>query len=219
MPFASPVRVTVRLTGLLVSEASLAVHDEQVLGFIGHMGIDSARLVKVSKYLSKHLRHQPHRLGLTLAEGGWVSVDALLSACAAHGFPVTPEELREVVAKNDKQRFAFDSTGQRIRANQGHSVKVDLQLQAAIPPSLLYHGTSARALKAIEAGGLRKMTRHHVHLSEEVETARRVGARHGRPVVFAVDAAAMVDAGHVFHLSANQVWLVECVPTAFLTRT
>lgn len=198
--------------------ASLATYDDQVLGLTAWRGMDRARLVKVSKYLSKYLRHQPQRLALTLAEGGWVPVDALLSASTAQGFHITLEELQEVVAKNDKQRFAFDPTGQQIRANQGHSVKVNLQLQAATPPPLLYHGTGERTVKKIEAGGLRKMARHHVHLSEEVETARRVGARHGRPVVFVVDAAAMVRAGHTFYLSANRVWLVEHVPAAFLTK-
>jgi len=180
--------------------------------------MDKARLVKVSKYLSKHLRHQPERLGLTLAEGGWVRVDALLSACAAHSFPITVAELQEVVARNDKQRFSFDLTGQQIRTNQGHSVDVDLQLEAAVPPDLLFHGTGERAVKLIEASGLLRMGRHHVHLSEDVETARRVGARRGKPVVFAVDAARMSRAGHVFHLSANGVWLVELVPAAFLSK-
>lgn len=180
--------------------------------------MNSTRLIKISKYLSKHLRHQPQRLGLTLADGGWVRVDALLSACAAHNFPITLAELEEVVAHNDKRRFSFDPTRQRIRANQGHSVDVDLQLETAIPPMRLFHGTGERAVKSIETGGLQKMARHRVHLSTDVETARRVGARHGRPVVFVVDAAAMVDAGHVFCLSANGVWLVESVPTEFLRR-
>lgn len=180
--------------------------------------MDKARLVKVSKYLSKHLRHQPERLGLTLAEGGWVRVDALLSACAEHDFPVTFAELQEVVAENDKQRFSFDPDGQRIRANQGHSVDVDLRLEAAVPPALLYHGTGGSAVKSIEANGLLRMGRHHVHLSEDVETARKVGTRHGKPVVFAVDTAEMSRTGHVFYLSANGVWLVEFVPTAFLNK-
>lgn len=183
-------------------------------------GVDmnNTRLVKVSKYLSKHLRHQPQRLGLTLADGGWVQVDALLSACTTHNFPITLAELQEVVAHNDKRRFSFDATRQRIRANQGHSIDVDLQLETAIPPSLLYHGTGERAVKSIEAGGLQKMARHHVHLSRDVETARRVGARRGRPVVFIVDAAGMVEARHVFYLSANGVWLVGRVPTEFLKK-
>src|SRR3954470_1682346 len=103
--------------------------------------MDSQQTVKISKYLSKHLRHQPERLGLQLEEGGWVSVDALLAACARHHFPISRAQLDEVVATNDKQRFAFDDTGTRLRANQGHSVDVDLQLEPLAPPALLYHGT------------------------------------------------------------------------------
>src|SRR5437870_13551779 len=90
--------------------------------------MDDARLVKISKYLSKHLRHEPERLGLTLAPGGWVPVDELLAACARRNFPITRSQLDEVVARNNKQRFSFDPTGTLIRANQGHSVEVDLQL-------------------------------------------------------------------------------------------
>ena len=178
--------------------------------------MDDDRLVKISKYLSKHLRHRPERLDLELAPGGWVEVDLLLASCAAHNFSITRAELEEVVAGNDKQRFSFDETGRRIRANQGHSVGVDLRLEAASPPPVLYHGTSERAVKLIEAAGLRKMARHHVHLSKDAETAKKVGARHGRPVVFAVDAAGMVEAGHEFYVSANGVWLVESVPPQYL---
>lgn len=174
------------------------------------------RLVKISKYLSKHLRHRPERLGLRLAPGGWVAVDDLLSSCAAHDFPLTRAELEEVVARNDKRRFSFDESGERIRANQGHSVEVDLQLRAAEPPPVLYHGTGERAAPLIGEAGIRKMGRHHVHLSPDRETARTVGARRGRPVVFAVDAAAMSAAGHEFYVSANGVWLVEAVPPQYL---
>lgn len=181
--------------------------------------LDKDRLVRVSKYLSRHLRHEPERLGLRLAPGGWVGVGELLAACARRGFPLTREELDEVVARNDKRRFSFDETGERVRANQGHSVEVDLQLEARTPPPVLYHGTAERAVGDIlAAGGLRKMRRHHVHLSADAETARRVGARHGRPVVFAVDAARMAAAGHDFYVSANGVWLTDCVPAEHLTR-
>lgn len=178
--------------------------------------MNDARMVKASKYLSKHLRHQPERLGLRLASGGWVSVDELLAACARHNFPLTREELEEVVARNDKQRFSFDETRRLIRANQGHSVEVNLELEPKEPPTLLYHGTGERSLELILMNGLRKMSRHHVHLSSDVETARRVGARHGRPVVLAVDAAAMQAAGFEFYVSANGVWLVETVPHEYL---
>ncbi|MEU5899848.1 MULTISPECIES: RNA 2'-phosphotransferase [Streptomyces] len=175
---------------------------------------DEQRTVKVSKYLSRHLRHSPERIGLTLDANGWVEIDALLAAAAAHRFPVTRAELDHVVAVNDKQRFAVE--GGRIRASQGHSVEVDLDLPPAAPPAYLYHGTVAAHLAAIRAEGLRPMNRHAVHLSPDRETATRVGARRGRPVVLSVDAGAMHRAGHVFQVSANGVWLTAAVPPGFL---
>jgi len=178
--------------------------------------MNNSRLVKISKYLSKHLRHQPERIGLKLAPGGWVAVDELIAACSKHLFPITRADLNEVVASNDKQRFSFDSTGTLIRANQGHSVEVDLQLEPTIPPDVLYHGTGDGAVESISRTGLRKMSRHHVHLSKDLGTARTVGARHGRPVVFAVDAAAMYKAGYKFYCSDNGVWLVDGVPPEYL---
>ncbi|MEM8640277.1 MAG: RNA 2'-phosphotransferase [Cyanobacteria bacterium P01_G01_bin.54] len=179
--------------------------------------MDTKRLTKISKYLSKHLRHTPERLGLTLAPGGWVDVEELLAACAAQQFALQREELEQVVATNDKQRFAFDATRMRIRANQGHSTTVDLLLDPQTPPDVLYHGTGEQSVCAILAAGLLKMARHHVHLSADVETARKVGSRHGRPVIFAVDTAAMVQAGVVFYRSQNGVWLVDQVLPQYLT--
>lgn len=175
-------------------------------------------LVRISKFLSKHLRHEPEALGLTLGPGGWVEVEDLLAGCARHGMRITRAELDEVVANNSKQRFSFDETGTRIRANQGHSVEVDLELQPQEPPAVLYHGTGHRTADAIEKDGLLKMKRHHVHLSGDVPTARAVGARHGKPVIFAVDAARMHAEGHVFYRSDNGVWLVDQVPPGFLSR-
>ncbi|WP_030806177.1 RNA 2'-phosphotransferase [Streptomyces sp. NRRL F-2799] len=176
--------------------------------------MDDRRTVKVSKYLSRHLRHQPERIGLTLDPAGWVEIDVLLAAAAAHGFPISRAELDHVVAVNDKRRFAVE--GGRIRASQGHSVEVALGLPPATPPPYLYHGTVARSLDAIRAEGLRPMNRHHVHLSADRETATRVGARRGRPAVLAVDAGAMHRDGHVFHVSANGVWLTDAVPPRYL---
>jgi putative RNA 2'-phosphotransferase len=176
--------------------------------------MDERRTVKVSKYLSKHLRHQPERIGLTLDEGGWVEIGTLLAAAAAHGFPITRNELDHVVAANDKRRFAIE--GSRIRASQGHSVDVDLGLPPATPPAYLYHGTVAAALDSIRAEGLRPMSRHDVHLSPDRETATRVGARRGRPIVLSVDAGAMHRDGHTFRVSANGVWLTEAVPPRYL---
>ena len=174
------------------------------------------RLVKISKYLSKHLRHAPEQIGLTLEEDGWVKVSDLLAACAANRLPITPEQLEEVVTQNSKQRFSFDDTRTRIRANQGHSVEIDLQLEPERPPPVLYHGTGQQSVEAILREGLTKRNRHHVHLSRDTDTATAVGARHGRPVVLTVDAEAMHNAGHVFYCSANGVWLVEEVPPIFL---
>ncbi|GGT24826.1 putative RNA 2'-phosphotransferase [Streptomyces atratus] len=181
----------------------------------GHSdGMDDRRTIKVSKYLSKHLRHQPERIGITLDANGWVTIDELLRATARNNFPITRAELEHVVAVNDKQRFAVEDG--RIRASQGHTVPVDLALPPAEPPAYLYHGTVGRVLDAIRSEGLRPMARTHVHLSPDRETATRVGARRGRPVVLSVDAAAMHRAGHTFYVSANGVWLTAAVPPAFL---
>ncbi|MDN3266496.1 RNA 2'-phosphotransferase [Streptomyces sp. MA15] len=179
--------------------------------------MDERRIVRVSKYLAKHLRHQPGRIGLTPDAAGWVEIDALIDAAAEHGFPLTREELDHVVAAHDKRRFAVEDT--RIRASQGHTIPVDLRLPPAVPPAWLYHGTVARNLEAIRAEGLRPMNRHAVHLSADRETATRVGARRGRPVVLPVDAGAMHRDGRVFHVSANGVWLTEAVPTRYLRFT
>ncbi|GAA3644192.1 RNA 2'-phosphotransferase [Nonomuraea antimicrobica] len=171
-------------------------------------------MTRISKYLARHLRHDPQRIGLALDPGGWVEVEELLRAAAEHGFPITADELREVVASNDKRRYALEDG--RIRASQGHSVPVDLGLPAAEPPEVLYHGTVGRFLAAIRSEGLRAMNRHHVHLSADRQTATRVGARRGAPVVLVVAAGAMRADGHTFRLSANGVWLVDHVPPAYL---
>ena len=180
--------------------------------------MDQKRLVKVSKYLSKHLRHQPERLGIALEPGGWVAVDTLLRACAEHGFALTRDELAEVVERNDKRRFSFDDSGARIRANQGHSVDVDLGLEPAAPPEKLFHGTGAASVDAILREGLHRRGRHHVHLSPDVATATRVGGRHGRPVVLEVAAARMAAEGHEFFVTDNGVWLTLEVPAPYLSR-
>ena len=180
--------------------------------------MDEKRIVKISRYLSKHLRHRPERLGLRLEPGGWVGVDELLEACARHRFPISHEELREVVERNDKRRFAFDPSGTRIRAQQGHSVPVDLELETLDPPPVLYHGTNEAVLPAILREGLNPMGRHHVHLSPDPETAERVGARRGRPAILEVDSGRMGHEGHAFYRSGNGVWLVDAVPPRYLRR-
>ncbi|RKT82360.1 putative RNA 2'-phosphotransferase [Saccharopolyspora antimicrobica] len=176
--------------------------------------MDEQRLVRISKYLAKHLRHQPERIGVELDANGWVDVEVLLAAAAAHRFPISRAELAEVVASNDKQRYVID--GDRIRASQGHSVPVDLDLPVSEPPAFLFHGTVGRNLAAIRQEGLRPMGRQHVHLSTDRETAQRVGARRGRPVVLAIRAGAMHEAGHEFRVSANGVWLTAHVAPSFI---
>lgn len=178
----------------------------------------SNRMVNISKYLAKHLRHAPEALGLTLDPGGWVGVDELLAACAKAGFPISYDELVECVESSDKKRYAFDDTEDRIRANQGHSVDVDLQLEETEPPEVLYHGTVDRFLDAIQAEGLNKGKRHHVHLSIDMETARKVGSRRGKPVILKVDAQRMHQDGHKFFVSANGVWLTDWVPPGYLEK-
>ena len=178
--------------------------------------MDDRRRTRVSKYISKHLRHAPEAIGLTLGDGGWVPVAALLAASAKHGFPISPDELRHVVSHCDKQRFAIDEAKQLIRANQGHSVEVELDLEPLSPPAVLYHGTATRFREPILASGLLKMSRHHVHLSAEIATAVSVGKRHGSPTVFAVDTMSMSSNGFVFFRAANGVWLTDHVPAKYL---
>ncbi|MBA0052746.1 RNA 2'-phosphotransferase [Streptomyces sp. AJS327] len=176
--------------------------------------MNDQRTVRISRFLSRHLRHQPERLGLHLDPAGWVAVDHLIAAATEHGFRFSREELEHVVASNDKRRFTL--SGEHIRANQGHSVPVELNLPPREPPEWLYHGTVPRALEAIRAEGLRPMNRHAVHLSPDRETARQVGARRGRPVVLSVHAGRMSRGGHTFQRSTNGVWLTEAVPPRFL---
>ncbi|WP_031523930.1 RNA 2'-phosphotransferase [Streptomyces sp. NRRL F-5123] len=174
--------------------------------------MDEKRTVKASKFLARVLRHEPGLIGVTLDEGGWVDVDVLLAACAAHGRRLSRAELEHVVETNNKKRYAISEDGRRIRASQGHSVSVDLGLAPAVPPDVLYHGTATVTVPIVLREGLRPMSRQDVHLSADLETAVRVGSRHGRPAVLAVDAAGLAAAGHVFRLSANGVWLSGPVP-------
>lgn len=176
------------------------------------------RLTTVSKYLAKYLRHAPADLGLTPRPGGWVGIDDLLAAAREHGFPIGYDELVECVETNDKRRFAFDASGESIRANQGHSIEVDLQLEEREPPETLFHGTVERFLASILEQGLARGKRHHVHLSGDVETARKVGSRRGRPIVLVVAAGRMRRDGRAFFLSANGVWLTDSVPPEYLSR-
>ena len=177
-------------------------------------------LKAVSKYLALILRHRPEAAGLRLDAQGWAEVEAVLEAVRRRFGGFSRGDLEELVRSNDKQRFAFDETGTRIRANQGHSVEVELGLEPAAPPERLYHGTIARFLPSILEGGLVRGKRHHVHLSADQETARQVGGRRaGETVILEVRAGEMAAAGHIFYRSLNGVWLTETVPPRWLEPT
>lgn len=179
--------------------------------------IEKNRATSISKYLSLVLRHNPDAAGVTLDAEGWVDVEDLLAGAARHGHSLTRAELEEVVQKSDKQRFALSVDGQRIRANQGHSVSVDLGLESEIPPEVLYHGTVERFLASIMSTGLEKRSRQHVHLSLDIATANRVGSRRGEPVILKIAAASMHADGFRFFCSANGVWLTERVPPQYIS--
>jgi len=179
--------------------------------------MDRAELTALSKFLSFVLRHQPDAIGVELDANGWIAIDRLLAACATHGKPMTRAGLEEVVATSPKQRFAISPDGLKIRANQGHSIEVDLAYEPALPPEELFHGTVASVLAMIRERGLLKMARHHVHLSPDRETARLVATRRGAAVILEVAAGRMHRDGHVFYRSANGVWLVEHVPPDYLS--
>jgi putative RNA 2'-phosphotransferase len=166
--------------------------------------------VALSKFLGYVLRHRPDAAGIELGPGGWVPIDQLLAGLARAGRPIDRARLETVVAGGDKRRYEID--GDRIRAAQGHSQPVDLQLEPQQPPDVLYHGTVARFLPSILEHGLRPGQRTHVHLSADVATARTVGARRGEPVVLRVDAGGMHAAGQAFFRATNGVWLTERVP-------
>ncbi len=175
------------------------------------------QLEKASKFLSFVLRHEPEAIGLELDTNGWVALDLLIEKAATE-ISLSPDLIEEVVRTSDKKRFALSEDGARIRANQGHSVKVDLQLTPKDPPEVLYHGTATRFLESILADGLRPGQRHHVHLSAERATALAVGKRHGKPVVLQIASAEMRARGFLFFLSENGVWLTDRVPPAYLSR-
>lgn len=171
---------------------------------------------RISRFLSLVLRHQPETIGIKLTEDGWMNVEGLIQALNAHGHALDYEMLEHVVETNDKKRFAFSDDGEMIRANQGHSVEVRLGYEPSAPPETLYHGTVAKFLPAIREQGLQKGQRHQVHLSASPAVASQVGKRRGVPIILSIRARAMHDAGHLFYLSANGVWLTDAVPVAFI---
>lgn len=175
-------------------------------------------LIKVSKFLSFVLRHKPEAINLTLDNEGWASVAELIEK-AKPQITLTPKLIKQVVLKNDKKRFALSDDEQCIRANQGHSIQVNLQLSPVKPPVLLYHGTATRFLESIKQEGLKSKQRHHVHLSSDFKTAIAVGKRHGKPVVLEVASGKMYQQGFQFFLSNNGVWLTKYVPADFIEIT
>jgi putative RNA 2'-phosphotransferase len=172
--------------------------------------------IKISKFLSLVLRHKPEQIGIILDEAGWASVEELIQKASTIGFQLTPELIAEVVAKNDKQRFSLSPDGNRIRANQGHSIPVNLKLEPVEPPEVLFHGTATRFLGSILKNGLHPGSRQHVHLSPDEATAVKVGQRHGKPVVLIIDSSSMHNDGHVFYRSENNVWLTLHVPIKYI---
>jgi len=171
---------------------------------------------KISKFLSLVLRHKPETIGLNLDENGWTDTQELLEKLAKSNKKIDLKTLEEVVANNDKKRFAFNADKTKIRASQGHSIKVNLGYSSIEPPKILFHGTATRFLDSIKKQGLLKGNRHQVHLSKDVDTATNVGSRHGKVVLIKVKALEMHQAGFEFFVSENQVWLTDFVPVEYL---
>jgi putative RNA 2'-phosphotransferase len=181
--------------------------------------VSSKQHNKTSKFLSFVLRHKPEAIDLELNTNGWANLDELIDKANAYGEVKNLDRalIREVVDTNDKKRFIISDDGQQIRANQGHSADVDLQLKPVKPPAILYHGTATRFLDSILAEGLKPGKRHHVHLSTDIATANSVGKRYGKPVIFKIYSESMFKQGYVFFLSDNNVWLTSNVPPQFLS--
>ncbi|UTY39226.1 RNA 2'-phosphotransferase [Allocoprobacillus halotolerans] len=174
------------------------------------------KLKSISKYISKILRHEPEIIGITLDEHGWANVDELIKGIQETHPDFNKDLLEIIVAEDNKQRYSFNGNHTLIRANQGHSILVDVELEKVIPPSVLYHGTGEKFVSSIQQQGLIPKSRLYVHLSKDIETALSVGKRHGKPVVFQIDTQRMVEDHIDFYLSANQVWLTRHVPVQYL---
>ena len=174
---------------------------------------------ETSIFISLILRHKPEVIGITLDEHGWADVDSLIAGINASGrHNLDRELLEEIVRTDEKQRYSFNEDHTLIRANQGHSVQVDVELEEKIPPAVLYHGTGEKYADSIEREGLIPKSRLYVHLSSDTETARKVGSRHGKPVIYTIDCEAMTADGYSFFMSANHVWLTKEVPARYLKR-
>ncbi len=178
-----------------------------------------AGITQTSKFIALILRHRPETAGVTLDEHGWADVRELIDGVnAAGGHRLDKDLLEEIVRTDDKQRYSFNEDHTLIRANQGHSVPVDVEPEERTPPEVLYHGTGEKYVPAIDAQGLIPKSRLYVHLSSDTETAKKVGSRHGRPVIYAVDCRRMHEDGCRFFLSKNNVWLTEAVPARYLSK-
>lgn len=172
--------------------------------------IEKNKEKEISKRLSYVLRHKPDAIGIQLDEQGWTAIPLLIQK-----LNITRTELEYVVSNNAKQRFAISNNS--IRANQGHSIKVNLGLESKHPPMVLYHGTTNENYERIKLDGLLKMNRNHVHLSEDIDTARQVGSRHGKPIVLIIDCKEMHKEGIQFYIADNGVWLTEYVDPKFIS--
>lgn len=170
----------------------------------------------ISKFLSLVLRHSPETIHLKLDENGWADVEELIAKCLKNGNTLNSELLDYVVENNDKKRFAFNEDKTKIRASQGHSISVELNLNEAEPSEFLYHGTVGKFMESIKREGLQKMSRQHVHLSQDRETAIKVGGRRGAPQILSVRSGAMHRDGFKFYLSENNVWLTDEVPAKYI---
>ena len=178
--------------------------------------INEKQITSISKLLSLALRHDPKSINIVLDNNGWTDVDTLIQNINKKYYSIDFEILEYVVENNNKKRFSFNEDFTKIRANQGHSISVDLEFEAKEPPAMLYHGTATRFVEIIGKEGIQKMSRLHVHLSETEETALKVGSRHGKPIILKVDSSGMFQQGFVFFRSENGVWLTDNVPSEFI---
>ncbi|MCX2743768.1 RNA 2'-phosphotransferase [Mangrovivirga sp. M17] len=172
--------------------------------------------VKISKFLSLVLRHKPETIDLVLDENGWADTELLIQGVQKANYSIDIDILKDIVKSNNKQRFKFNQDFSKIRANQGHSVNVDLKLEQKSPPEILFHGTATKNIDSIKQHGLLKQSRHHVHLSSDKETAKNVGMRHGNPIVLEIQSGKMNAEGIDFYLSENGVWLTENVDVKYI---
>jgi len=173
--------------------------------------------VKISKFLSLVLRHSPQTIHLNMDKNGWVEIDELINNANKYKkINLNPDLIKLIVETNDKQRYLISDDGKKIRANQGHSIKIDLELESKIPPDTLYHGTASRFLDEIMKHGLKPMARQYVHLSPDEETALTVGKRHGEPIILCISAKEMHEENYKFYLSENKIWLTNEIPVKYI---